>query len=43
VAWCYDFPTVALVAIAGLIAFYGEKVDTFLDDQLLERPKTKFS
>jgi hypothetical protein len=26
-----------------MIAFYGEKVDTFLDDQLLERPKTKFS
>jgi len=26
----------------GLIAFYNEKVDIFLDGQLLERPKTHF-
>jgi uncharacterized protein (DUF427 family) len=41
-AWSYDFPTLALQPIAGLIAFYNEKVDTFLDGQLLERPVTHF-
>jgi uncharacterized protein (DUF427 family) len=42
-AWSYDFPTRQLAPIAGLIAFYNEKVDTFLDDRLLERPMTRFS
>ena len=37
-AWCYDFPTRALLPIAGLVAFYNEKVDIFLDGQLLARP-----
>jgi uncharacterized protein (DUF427 family) len=41
-AWCYDFPTRQLLPIAGLIAFYNEKVDTFVDGQQLERPKTHF-
>jgi uncharacterized protein (DUF427 family) len=41
-AWAYDFPTRQLLPIAGLIAFYNEKVDIFLDDQPLERPKTHF-
>ncbi|HEX5405754.1 MAG TPA: DUF427 domain-containing protein [Pseudonocardiaceae bacterium] len=27
IAWAYDFPTGALLPIAGLIAFYNEKVD----------------
>jgi uncharacterized protein (DUF427 family) len=27
IAWAYDFPTVALSPIAGLVAFYNEKVD----------------
>jgi uncharacterized protein (DUF427 family) len=43
VAWTYDFPTAALLPITGLVAFYNEKVDTFLDGELLERPKTHFS
>jgi uncharacterized protein (DUF427 family) len=43
VAWSYNFPTRQLLPIAGLIAFYNEKVDTFLDGQLLERPRTHFS
>ena len=30
-AWSYDFPTRQLLPIAGLIAFYNEKVDVFLD------------
>ena len=31
IAWTYDFPTRELLPIAGLIAFYNEKVDIFLD------------
>ena len=38
IAWTYDFPTRQLLPIAGLIAFYNEKVDTFLDGRLLDRP-----
>jgi uncharacterized protein (DUF427 family) len=41
-AWTYDFPTRQLLPIAGLIAFYNEKVDTFLDGRELERPITHF-
>jgi len=41
-AWAYDFPTRELLPIAGLIAFYNEKVDTFVDGQLLKRPTTHF-
>ena len=40
IAWVYDFPTLQLLPIAGLIAFYNEKVDTFLDGRLLDRPVT---
>jgi uncharacterized protein (DUF427 family) len=43
VAWSYDFPTRQLLPIAGMVAFYNEKVDTFVDGTLLERPQTKFS
>ena len=43
VAWCYDFPTRQLLPIAGLVAFYDEKVDTFLDGVRQERPVTPFS
>lgn len=39
-AWAYDFPTRQLLPIAGLVAFYNEKVDLFLSGQRLERPKT---
>jgi uncharacterized protein (DUF427 family) len=42
-AWSYDFPTRPLAPIAGLIAFYNEKVDVTIDGQRLERPKTHFS
>jgi uncharacterized protein (DUF427 family) len=41
-AWAYDFPTRQLLPIAGLIAFYNERVDLVLDGQRLERPKTHF-
>jgi uncharacterized protein (DUF427 family) len=42
-AWAYDFPTRQLQPIAGLIAFYNEKVDITLDGTPLPRPKTHFS
>jgi uncharacterized protein (DUF427 family) len=42
-AWAYDFPTRQLLPIAGLIAFYNEKVDITVDGTRLERPKTHFS
>jgi uncharacterized protein (DUF427 family) len=41
-AWAYDFPTRQLLPIAGLIAFYSEKVDVFVDGEALEQPKTHF-
>jgi len=41
-AWTYDFPTRQLQPIAGLIAFYNEKVDIFVDGRQLERPRTHF-
>ena len=41
-AWCYDFPTRQLSPIAGLVAFYNEQVDVFVDGELLERPAHPF-
>jgi uncharacterized protein (DUF427 family) len=40
VAWTYDFPTREVLPIAGLIAFYNEKLDIFLDGVQLEHPDT---
>jgi uncharacterized protein (DUF427 family) len=42
-AWTYDFPTRELLAIAGLVAFYNEKVDVFVDGIREDRPTTHFS
>jgi uncharacterized protein (DUF427 family) len=42
-AWTYDFPTRQLTPIAGLIAFYNEKVDVILDGKRLAQPQTHFS
>jgi uncharacterized protein (DUF427 family) len=42
-AWTYHFPTAPLLPIAGLVAFYDEKVDVFLDGVEQERPATHFS
>jgi uncharacterized protein (DUF427 family) len=42
-AWAYDFPTRQLLPIAGLIAFYNEKVDVIVDGERLARPQTHFS
>ena len=41
-AWSYSFPTRQLQPIAGLVAFYNEKVDIELDGVLLPRPHTRF-
>jgi uncharacterized protein (DUF427 family) len=43
VVWGYDAPLPESQKIAGLVAFYNEKVDLFVDEVLQERPKTKFS
>jgi uncharacterized protein (DUF427 family) len=42
VAWTYDYPLREVLPIAGLIAFYNEKVDLFLGGEKLERPHTHF-
>jgi uncharacterized protein (DUF427 family) len=42
-AWSYPTPLPESQKIAGLIAFYNEKVDLFLAGVLQERPSTKFS
>jgi uncharacterized protein (DUF427 family) len=41
--WAYDFPTRQLIPIAGLVAFYNEKVDVIVDGETLPRPVTHFS
>jgi len=43
IAWSYDFPTRQLLPVAGLVAFFDEHVDTFLDGRPLPRPVTPFS
>lgn len=40
--WGYDAPLPESQKILGLVAFYNEKVDIYVDDVLRERPKTKF-
>ena len=42
-AWAYDFPTRQLQPITGLVAFYNEKTDIYLDGVLQQRPSTQFS
>ncbi|MFT3863593.1 MAG: DUF427 domain-containing protein [Solirubrobacterales bacterium] len=43
IAWSYAYPSPQCLQIAGLVAFYDEKVDTFLDGDPVTRPRTKFS
>jgi uncharacterized protein (DUF427 family) len=43
VAWAYDDPHDEVRGIAGLVAFYNEKVDLEVDGKTWERPRTKFS
>ena len=41
--WWYRHPTHESDRIEGLLAFYNEKVDVFVDGELRERPRTPFS
>ena len=41
VAWSYQFPTPTLSAISGLVSFYDEKLDVFVDGHLQSRPRTR--
>jgi uncharacterized protein (DUF427 family) len=43
IAWSYDFPTRQVLPVAGLVAFYNERVDIVVDGRPVGRPKTHFS
>jgi uncharacterized protein (DUF427 family) len=42
-AWSYDAPFRESAPIAGLVAFYDERVDVYVDGALQPRPRTPFS
>src|ERR671919_2950961 len=42
IVWSYRTPLPESQKIAGLVAFYDERVDVFIDDERQERPVTKF-
>jgi uncharacterized protein (DUF427 family) len=42
-AWSYPTPLPESERVAGLIAFFNEKVDIFVDGVRQDRPTTKFS
>src|SRR3954464_9311126 len=41
--WCYRAPFPEVQKIAGLVCFFNEKVDLYVDSERWERPRTKFS
>jgi uncharacterized protein (DUF427 family) len=41
--WTYDYPLREVAAIAGMIAFYNEKLDIFVDGTSSSRPLTHFT
>lgn len=43
IAWYYRYPTLESAKIAGLIAFFNERIELYIDGDLLEKPKTKWS
>ncbi len=43
IVWIYRTPLPESQKVAGLAAFYDEKVDVFIDGERQERPKTHFS
>jgi uncharacterized protein (DUF427 family) len=43
VVWGYDAPLPESQKIVGLVSFYNEKVDVYVDEEPEEQPKTKFS
>jgi uncharacterized protein (DUF427 family) len=42
IAWTYEYPMSQVSPIAGLVAFYNEKLDIFLDGEKMSRPATHF-
>jgi uncharacterized protein (DUF427 family) len=42
-AWSYPTPLPESERVAGLVAFYNEKVDVYVDGVHQDRPRTKFS
>ncbi|OCB48199.1 hypothetical protein A5677_03630 [Mycobacterium malmoense] len=42
-AWTYHYPLPAVGQIAGMVAFYNEKLDIVVDGTALPRPQTQFS
>ena len=42
-AWSYDAPFRESAPIAGLVAFFDERVDVFVEGELQDRPKTAYS
>lgn len=43
IAWYYRYPVEESARVAGLVSFYNEKVDIYVDGQLDAKPKTVFS
>ena len=43
VVWGYDTPLRESEQVAGYVCFYNERVDIYVDGELLERPQTMFS
>lgn len=43
ILWGYDAPLPESQKIMGQVAFYNEKVDVYVDEELQARPDTKFS
>jgi uncharacterized protein (DUF427 family) len=42
-AWTYAHPMNSAAEIAGMVAFYNEKLDIYVDGTLLSRPSTHFT
>jgi uncharacterized protein (DUF427 family) len=42
-AWSYRSPLPESQKVGGMVCFYNERVDLFIDGELQERPNTKFS
>ena len=43
IVWGYEAPFAESEKIGGLVSFYNEKVDIYIDEVLQDRPKTRFS
>lgn len=43
ILWYYKYPVEESSRIAGMVSFYNEKVDIYVDGVLEDRPKTMFS